>query len=230
MALQITGLDEVRAMLAGLAIELKDASDKAQTRLAYTIMLAEKDQMDQDLDRPTPWSKGALRYKAAGKPPIDDSAPLIDGAAVYFVTPFGIPGLQQEEWLGVQALSGQTAGPKRSELALQALGALARDYVWVPDPAVKLDTYGNVPGTTIQSMLAALKTGATGNWALWGPKDKPLGVRANIGGDWVPYLWFVPRKTYRARWDFYGRAERETDQHFVSLFNEEVQRALDRLK
>jgi hypothetical protein len=232
-SVEIRGLEGVRTMLLALGDELKAAGDKAQTTLAYQIMEGEKAQMVADIDRPTPFSLGSLRYKPAGSPGLP-GAPLIDGAAVYFETPYGdVPGLEPQEWLGVQVMSGATSGPRSSELDLQGLGFLRPDYVWVPDPIIALDAYGNVSGNVIKSMIDELyrldENGQGENFFVLGGKANPKGIWAKIGGTWLPFLWFVPRAQYSESFDFHGRAERETEYAWAGIYDEAIREALARL-
>ena len=237
-SIELRGLNPVKELLAGLGGELGKASELAQNKMAYEIAQAEKEQMRTDLDRPTPWTVGSLRYKKVGASPV--GAPKVEGAAVYFETPWGYSdGLGADEWLGVQILGGSTAGPKRSEARLQMLGWMPRDKVWVPAVGTRLDRYGNVPGSLISDMLSNLGANPYGRnadpsavrvrYLLVGEPGREEGVFQKLGGDWVPFLWFVDRETYRKRFDFYGRADREVRQGFAKILDTYLDKALGRL-
>jgi hypothetical protein len=230
VAIEIKGLNDVRSMLAALGGEMEAVNKYAQNQMAYELWVAEKEQMRTDIDRPNPFSIGALRYKRYGDPG-GAGAPAVVGAAVHFAIPFGgSPGLEADEYLGVQQLSGQTAGPRASEVRLRQLGYLPDGYVWVPDPAVSLDRYGNVKGSVVQSMLAELAKGTSGqNFFVMGWPGRPRGIFARVGDNWLPFLWFVSRRDYRAIFDFYGRADTEIESRFESIWGEQVNRALQRL-
>lgn len=237
MIVKVSGLDAVRNSLASLAIDLQMARQAAETKMAFEIKEAEALQMVADLDRPTPWALGSLRYKPAGKPGLV-GAPTTDGAAVYFESSWGYTsGLDPEEYLGVQVLGGQTAGPKRSEVRLQDIGLMRRDQVWVPAPGVKLDAYGNVPGAVISAMLSDLGANPYAlrkdrscckNFTWIGqPPNDVKGILARIGMDWLPFLFFVPRvTTYKKRFDFYGRADAEAKFKFPKILNEYIAKAI----
>lgn len=229
---ELKGLDDVKSMLLALEGEWKTASDTAQTRMAYHIMNAEKLQMVGDLDRPTPFSLNSLRYKAAGKPGLP-GAPAVEGAAVYFDTPFGsVAGLEPEEWLGVQSVGGSTAGPRASELFLQAEGLMPAGMVWAPGPAAKIDGYGNVDGNQVREMMAALRLGsfAKPNYIVIGGDGAEVAVLyRDSSGNWSPFLYFIDRQQYADRFDFYGRADLEAELYFVTYLDEEVTAALRRL-
>lgn len=236
MDIRIDGVDKVAAMLVTIKGELPKVAERSQNALVYQMWLAEKEQMRVDIDRPTPWSVGALRYKKVGKP--SASEPPTDGAAVYMADGFKAGSrVGAKDWLGVQILGGKTAGPKRSERLMQSIGILRPDHVWVPDRGVKLDAYGNVKGSTMSALITDLGLNPYAR-----TKDKqfcligkpPVGVLARVasGGEslWLPFLWFVPRKTYRERFGFYRRAEKERASELPGIINEQLRRVLDSAK
>jgi hypothetical protein len=233
--IEIRGVESVRALLASLGGELDEASRLAQNKMAYELWAAEKDQIKSDLDRPAPWSVNALRYKKAGDAASLGDAPNVPGAAVYMANAFRAGSrVGPDEWLGVQIKGGVTAGPRRSERILQNAGILPRDTVWVPARGVGLDAYGNLKGGVIARMLMDLGQNPyartrTKNFALIGPRGNPVGVITKVGDSWYPFLFFVPRATYRARYDFYGRADREVAARFADIWNEYLAQALAHL-
>lgn len=223
----IRGLDDVRALLAGLDDQLDRISQRAQNQMAFELRRAEQEQMRADLDRPTAWSVRALVYKKAGATG-GPGAPDTPGAAVYFNTPFGAPGLQETEWLGVQAVAGRTAGPRRSERAFQALGLIRPGVVWVPGPGATLDASGNVRGSTIKAILADLAKprGKGRKYTAIGTPPDCRAIMAKAKGQWTPVLFFVARRSYRKRFDFHGRAAREVATRFPAILSEHLERAL----
>jgi hypothetical protein len=44
----------------------------------------------------------------------------------------------------------------------------------------------------------------------------------------VPFLWFVSRRVYRARLDFYGRGDREVKAKWKGIWDGYVQKALEK--
>ena len=238
--IDIKGLDSVKSMLAALTGELETASKYAQNSLAAQIREGEQAEMQADLDRPTPWAMGSLRYKQAGATSPSPAAPNVEGAAVFFETNFGYKaGLEAEQYLGVQIEGGVTAGPKRSERILQRAGVISSDVVWVPAREAPLDSYGNVPGSIISDMLSTLGLNPYGRtkdqrYALIGPKGAAVAViwRPTIGGyagnTWLPLLYFVPRAHYDARYDFYGRADKEVAIKWQGIYDKYVKIALEK--
>lgn len=227
--IDIRGVDSVKALLAGLGGELAEVSRLSQNAMAAEIWKAEKEQMKSDLDRPTAWSVNSLRYKKAGENG-SDGAPVIAGAAVYFATPFGDPGLQAEEWLGVQSVSGKTAGPKRTELMLISAGIITHGTVWVPAPAAKLDAYGNLNGMALKKVITdALSNNPGKSSAIIGKPPNARAIITKVRGDWYPYIFFVNRKEYSARYDFYGRVDREIAARFSEIWGKYLDIAISKL-
>lgn len=227
--IRLDGLDDVRAMLRALPGSTLLAGEKAQNRMVYEIRAGEQEQMRADLDRPTAWTVGSLVYKKVGAPGARE--PGIQGAAVYMLDKFNASDLvDPETWVGVQIEGGATAGPRGSELALIGMGVMRSGDVWVPDPSVKLNAYGNVNGSVINSMLADLRAGdpwrrdPTRNFM---PLGKPArGILAKVGDSWYPFLWFVSRRTtYQKKFKFYARAFTEINDKFADILSEEIRRA-----
>lgn len=235
VSVSIDGVESVRSMLAGLGGSLEKARKYAQNDLARAVWAAEKDQMRSDLDRPTPWSVGALRYRK--------TVSATEGSSVFMSDAFHAgQKVDQDDWLGVQIMGGQTAGPRRSEKKLQNAGILPPGKVWVPAKGVRLNRYGNIDGGIISRILMDLQLGTvknrdgtshtlttrTKNFALFGPKNNPIGVLAKIGDSWFPYLFFVDRATYEPKYDFYGRGEREAQEKWKAIYDEQVQKAMEK--
>lgn len=233
MQIDLAGMDEVKAMIVALGEELAEVDRKTQNRLAYEIRLAEQEQMRADLDRPVQWTVDSVLYKKSGEvgPP---GAPVVEGAAVFFNTPFeGGPGLVETEYLGVQIAGGKTAGPRRSEVSLGKMGLLDSDKVWVPAPGVALNSSGNINGSIISSMLADFKrNGAYGdNFVAIGKPPVAVLARVFAGGasTWAPFLYFVSRRSYQQRFQFWERAKQEVDAKLPTIMDEELTKALQRL-
>lgn len=231
--IQLEGLSNVREMLAAIGPGLEIANEKAQNRMAYAIMVAEREQAKASLANPTPFSVSSIVYKKVGATSftvggITVPTPDIPGAGVFIGDLFKRFGANEEHYLGVQIFGGQTAGPRPSELTLQAMGLMPEGTVWAPARNVGLDAYGNVKGSVIGSMLADLKrNGRRGdNFVVIGRAGQESGVLTRVGEDWYPFLFFVKRASYAARYEFYDRANVEVGQKFPAILSEEVEKAL----
>lgn len=231
--LALEGLGGVRELLASLGPALDEANQKAQNRMAYALMVAEREQARSSLDNPKPFTVNAIVYKKHGETSfkvgdLTVSTPNIEGAGVFVGDLFKRFGANEEHYLGVQIFGGKTAGPRASELRLQEMGMMPSGMVWVPAPNVGLDSYGNVKGQVIQKMLADLRAnGRRGqNFVVLGRPGQEKGIYTKVGDEWFPFLAFVSPKTYTDRFGFYERANAEVSQKFVGILDEEIDRAL----
>lgn len=232
MNVELVGADGVKAMLAALAGNLPKAAEQAQNKMIYTVWTAERQQIAIDINKPVAWTVGAILYKKVGTPTA--LQPDIQGAAVYMANAF-VAGsfVGPDQYLGVQILGGETGGPRRSEKALQRAGIIGPDTVWVPATGVKLTAEGNVPGGTISAMITDLGFNPYAqtkdkNFCLIGKPAKGVLAKVASGGEsvWLPFLWFVPRRDYEARWDFYGRANLEIGAKFQGILSDYIDKAV----
>lgn len=225
-SVRLDGASQVQAMIAALKDKLPKAVEYAQNKMIYQVWAAEKDQMQKDIDRPTPFSLNSLQYKKVGTPkPLELNT---DGAAVYMANAFKAGSkVGPDEYLGVQIVGGLTAGPRRSERLMQSLGWMPKDTVWVPASGVPLNQYGNISGALISAMLTNLGANPYGNkknrsaekttFVLVGPPGREEGVFRLVGSQWRPFLWFVKRSTYRARYRFHERGAAEIAAQFPGI-------------
>lgn len=228
--IDVTGIPELKVYLAQLKGELKNASIRAQNNLAYHLRVAEQVQMTVDIDRPTKWSTGSVIYeKATDK----------KNARIWFADPFGHQaGLGGDDYLGVQILGGKRTRDRRSEVRLKMYGFMAEGYTWAPAKGVRLNAYGNVSGalmTKILSNLGTIDTARNTGTApttqyvvrTWGARNTP-GIFEVINGrpGLKPILWFIKRPTYKPRYDFYGRADREFEYRWRAELEKQIDKAI----
>lgn len=235
--IQLEGLSSVREMLAALGPGLERANERAQNKMAYNLMLAEREQAKTDLDRPTPATLSSILYKKYGassltftNPSLTVPVPGIKGAGVFVGDLFGKTLATFDDLLGVQILGGKPAGPKRSAKILQRYNWMRPNQVWVPAVGAPLDQYGNIRGSLISYMLQNMGTnpyatvqedakfmliGEPGNYSgIWWKGSVSTKTK---GGAWRPLLWFVDEPTYSPRYDWEGRANREVTAHFPGI-------------
>lgn len=230
-SIEVRGVNEIKQMLVEFAGEIENVNKFAQNKMAKELRIAEQDQMQKDLDRPTSFTINSIFYKQYGIDAV--GAPDTPGAAVYFKTPFGPDGLQEHEWLGVQSLGGQTSGPRSTEKMLIAAGLISPGVVWIPGPKTALDRFGNVRGMAVKKVIDECVNPPPKNQRVAVAIGKPPNVKAilvKIGDEWYPFLFFVPRAEYSPRFDFYGRAEREFNARFGDIWGEYLDKALEHIK
>lgn len=235
-AIRLEGLASVQALIADLGPGLQRANVFAQNKMAYELMVAERDQAAASLDRPTPFTVSSIAYKKVGATSfragsVTVSVPNIPGAGVFVADRFHNAGAEAERYVGVQIFGGATAGPRRSEKALRNLGLMPAGTVWLPAQGVGLDAYGNVKGSVVQAMLSDLRAhGRNGeNFRVIGRAGQEKGIYTKVGDDWYPWLWFVTPRTYSAKLGFYERAEREVATQFPTILANAVDYELTRM-
>ena len=235
-SIKLEGLNNVKEMLAALGPGLEAANERAQNKMAYELMLAEREHAKAKLDRPTSFTISSIVYKKYGASSftvgdLTVTTPDIPGAGVFVGDLFKRFGANEEHYFGVQIFGGKTAGPRASELRLQEMGMMPRDKVWVPASGVGLDSYGNVKGTVIQKMLAELMANGrkAPNFVVLGKPGQETGIYTKVGEDWFPFLAFVDAKSYSGRVDFYEKADSEVQQKFTGIFNEAIDSELAKL-
>lgn len=108
---------------------------------------AEQDKIRGVFDRPTPLTQKSVLYRRATNETL---------TAWVFIRDEASGGTAPSKYLMPQVLGGPR-GAKRFEAALRAMGVMAADEFAIPAAGYKRDAYGNVPGSTIVSILSQLK-------------------------------------------------------------------------
>jgi hypothetical protein len=230
VATRVEGIDDVRRMLSELATEYPKAARYATNNLIRKTWEGERVQAAADFDRPTQWAVGSILYSGLKADGTGGTVYIWDRARGGVDKSFGS---DDQSMYGVNVLGGKRERLKKSEVWFSANGFAPRGVVWVPTRHTPLDQYGNVPGRWIQSVMRSLKS--AGDY----PQFKYLpGNRNRAPGIWefdydagtVQYmvLRFVQPRTHGKNYDFYGRAERDAAFHFGSIFDAEIQKAIER--
>ncbi|WP_262048655.1 hypothetical protein [Bradyrhizobium sp. Bra78] len=221
----------------------------ALTKTGQDIKAAEIDSMKSVFDRPTKFTLNALYLKPATK------TDLV--AEVYFKDGFG--SLPAWRYLGPQVEGGARVH-KSHELRLIRAGLMQAEEFAVPGSGIKLDGFGNVPGSTITRILSQLgaaeqkagyQANATGSKRSRAKKKKAgtyFVLRPGAGGradrnvapgiyfrdgarGMVPAIMFVRAPRYQKRFPFYETARATFDQKLVARAREGWQRFVgDKLK
>lgn len=126
---EIDGLDRLKAAMSGAGKQVVFAAAVALTRTARAVKEAVPARMDQELDRPTPFSKGGLYVKAARRESLT--------AEVGFMT-------RQAAYMKYQIAGGVRSGGARG--------------IKLPGN-IELNTFGNIPKGTIDKLKAAAQNG-----------------------------------------------------------------------
>lgn len=204
----------------------------ALTKTGQDIKTAEYKSMQDVFDRPTRYALNSLQLKPATK---------TDLSAVVDYRYFG--GTPAERYLGPQ-VEGGARSHKSHEKRLIRAGVMKADEYAVPGQGIKLDAYGNIPGSTIERILSQVgaaeqmagykanettksrkrnKRKNTGRYFVLGP-DRANMHRRNVqrgiywrkgARDIVPVIVFVRKPQYQKRFPFYDTARQVFDANFV---------------
>lgn len=234
--IKLEGLNNVREMIASLSPALEKANKRAQNKMAYTLMVAEREQIKTDLNWPNPTTVSSILYKKygatslkfPGPPEITVAVPDIKGAGVFVGDLFGGTIAKVDTMLGVQIAGGLPAGPKRSELILMQRGFMRPDQMWVPAEVAPRDKYGNIPGSEWSAALTNLgfnqyaQPTQAKQWAIMGKPGNYIGIwkkvtDPSVPGQWQPWVYFVKRPNYQPRYQWDARADMEVKAQFESI-------------
>lgn len=247
--IKLEGLNSVRELIASLSPALEKANERAQNKMAYELMVAEREQVKSDLDKPVPSTVNSILYKKYGantlkftNPSITVPVPNIKGAGVFVGDLFGFKQATVEDLLGVQIAGGLPAGPKRSAVILQNFNWMRLDQVWVPAVGAPLDQYGNLRGSLLAYMLQNMGTniyapvkeeakfiliGEPGNYeGIWWKGSASTSTK---GGEWRPLIWFIDKPAYMPRYRWNERAEQEINANFKQILDWYIDDELNKL-
>lgn len=184
ITIKIDGIEAVKEKLKGFSDRRFNAAmATALTRTAVATHAAARAALDSSIERPTPYTRRALKYVPAKA---DNLAAMVgfdieritdmDGRSNVRYVQTLAGELPSSRYLQYQ-VSGGTRKLKRFELALQANRAMPKGWVAVPGAGARLDAYGNMSRGQIAQIIAQL-----GTELLSGYLNTPKSVRAKISG------------------------------------------------
>lgn len=245
--MRITVRTDFERVAARIATETKSrlpvAAAKALTFTAERVREAEYGEMRRIFDRPTPFTLRALRLRSATPAKLEAAVWVKDEAGK------GTPAIN---FIGPHIFGGARKW-KRMERALQSAGLMPQGAFAVPGAGAKLDRFGNVSGPQVVQIMGQLRLQRGGGFesrlsadrkkaartiarqggryfvAAPGGGKLPRGIwQKRSDGSILPIFIFVQRARYKARFDFFGIAERTARAHFPALFDRAIKRELER--
>lgn len=251
MMISITGSfpqGQIIKDLQNLQKQVSFASARALTKTAQDVMAAEKKQIEQSFDRPTPYALNSLFIKPATRDKQE---------ARVFIKSDAFKGTPAENFLRPQ-IDGGTRKLKRFERALINAGVMPDGHYVVPGAACPLDQYGNIPSRFIVQMLSYFRAfgeqgykanmNAAGRARFDRKASKAVGQQVNYfavglnqklkpgiyqrvtfaaGSAIRPVFLFVRSVNYKRRFKFYETSEKVIDQRFKLNMDASLQAALD---
>ena len=219
------------------------AAAKALTFTAERVKLAEVIEMQSIFDRPTPFTLNSLYLEMATPRNLESH---VGFKGVW-------PATGRDPKYGSHYLEPQVFGGDRplhaTEKALIAAGFMQPDMAAVPGERATLDSYGNMSKGQLMQIRSALQVAqqrlgysanrtpgsikqrgrALPNYLVFGQPHPgmPAGVWQREGATGLrPILIFVRKPHYRPIYDFYGIAQRVTDDEWQPTLDREMQRVV----
>ena len=237
-------LDELRRVLPDWAgRRINSITRNALNDAVVEGVFAEQDKIRGIFDRPTPLTQKSVLYRQATKESL---------TAWVFIRDEAAKGTPPSKYLMPQVLGG-ARGAKRFEAALRAIGVMEANEFAVPAIGYKRDAYGNVPGSTIVSILSQLKahrdvgymmnetapsaarnrrSGKARYFVPSGYRAEkamlrlPRGIYERRGNTVRAVFMFVKQPTYRKRYDFGQAASAKVSRVFWTYWERHFYREL----
>lgn len=231
-------------IMGELKKQLPFAIAKALNDTAFEVVKAEKAEMKDVFDNPTPYVLNSARvFKRATKQK-HEAVIEIDRGVGFGKSPATI--------LGPHIIGGSRPA-KRSEEQLREKGYLDSNMFWAPGQGARLNKYGNISGPQIVQILSALKSfreaGYNSNYNSNYTNNsikrnkKSLAKRIFVQKEWgktlipgvyertktgvKPLLIFLENPQYeKERFDFFYVGQSVYDKQFENKLNEAIQYAL----
>lgn len=213
LRLDVSGLNELRARMRKFSRrEVETALRNTINDTARDVQKREEDEVAAVFDRPTPIVRRAFFVRKASRERLEAEVRIKD---VFGNFGQAIPNTLEPHIPGFPA----TRNPKGMERALQRRGLMRRGQYLVPSRTMRLNRYGNVPGSTASKMLNDLgvfrgiagfnsSTGEAKTKYLWGTASGVTGIwlrtrfqRHQPGA--LQMLVVNTQPTYRKRFKFY---------------------------
>ncbi|GAA5231762.1 hypothetical protein FOZ76_14540 [Verticiella sediminum] len=140
-------LGEGSKFLDATSRQVPFATAVALNTTGQRMLEALKSEIDRRIDRPTPYTRNALRLSRARKDKLEATVDFKDAAG---------KGTSAGRYLSPQALGGGRSR-KRSELAFARRSGIPTGSYLVPGAAAELDPYGNVSRGQVVRLLSYLQ-------------------------------------------------------------------------
>lgn len=233
-------LDDYKAgnVMAEIRKQIPFAISKALNDVAVMVKDAERKEMENVFDNPTPYTLNSVFFKKATKQKFEVNIIVRNEAA---------KGTPPVKYLEPQIFGG-TRRAKSSERQLREKGLMDDNMFYAPGAGARLNKYGNISPGQIVQILSALKSfreaGYTSNYNENSTRKSknPLASKIFVQKEWgkalypgvyqrtktgvKPLLIFLENPQYKERFNFFKVGEQIYDANFENKFNEAIQHAL----
>ena len=212
IAIDVRGIDAVRAALAGVTDQMPYILKTAINSAAFAVRKAEQTEMGRVFHSPAPWLTRQVRVVPATKENLT--------AIVNFQTPKAAAIVAPHVESGAR-------GIKPYEYVLMRLGVLPAGMRAVPASNIQ-GASGDPSKATINRIIKGLQAGkGSGYFVSNGRGRLPDGIYyRKKGARLQAQFWFVSRATYRHRYDFVGVGEAEARRVLVPAVEAAIVRAI----
>ena len=170
MTVQLTGLQQLRAQLAGVSERrLAAIAATGLTRTAKRASALWQERIDTKVENPMAFTRKAVRIEPARANKLSAKVAVKDVNG---------RGLSQAEYLQQHEYGGGRV-VKKFERSLIASGVMPQGYITVPGRGVERNGYGNVPRSTIIAVLRQVATSVTRGYDRTISRDAGRRARAN---------------------------------------------------
>lgn len=223
---EIRNLEIVKANLAGMGRQLAYAASRALNATARKVADAMPAEIEQSIDRPTPFTKRGVRVlRYANKANLEATVGFMDAQARYM------------RW----QIEGGTrqAGPRGIKLpgniTLNAFGNIPKGVIDQLKAAAKGGSLSNTIARRLQAGGNRRKGAAPVDLFLGQPRGKgwqnaPMGIWRRVEGNpgkLVPVVVFEKKAAhYKPRFDFRKKAEAVVDRHWQAEFDAALAEAM----
>ena len=247
LRIPIDGLEQVQQELRFSARRMNAAAATALTRTAAKVRDDLRESMSSTLDRPTPYTLGALGMQGATASNLEAQVFLKDDRAG--------SGTPATKYLLPQVEGGKRSA-KRFERALQLAGHLPSGWFVTPGEGARLDAYGNISKGQIIQVLSQLRITLTAGFTRnlsFDPKKQRAAVKKAGGRFFVikpgtkgaapgvyirdlhqrtitPIFKFVQRAGYQKRFNFYAVANQVSEARLQQNIELAIKQSLGRLR
>ncbi|MFA6121904.1 MAG: hypothetical protein WCT35_04825 [Sideroxydans sp.] len=178
LTFKLEGFDELQRKLADSPRKLEIATQRAMLKTAEIIRDRESKHIEKVFNKPTSWTRGAMRVKVTGK--LEVSVGIVGESPA---------DKRKQSYLSVQ-MEGGKRRMKGFERALLRAGILPMGWLAMPGEGAVIDGYGNMSVGQIKQIMSWFSaaepySGSTQNMTDATRDKRRKGTRSKVGFEYV---------------------------------------------